>query len=242
MTLEDYLHREQMELSTFSKLYNLDYHRLYRVKKGAMTKDEAIIQVFKQLGITYASKDKGRGWRAEYVVSFPRADLHFVREFRRDLLLLSSSLTTDLKRTLTRYRIPYYVRQADDHWLVKYDKEASGMINQVVLVGRTTKDIELRQTKNGTNYVQFTLAVNRAYKGSDQQADFINCVAWCKTAETMAQYVFKGTLIGIEGRLQVRTYQNEAGIRQYISEVLVNRFTFLEARKNSATPEPMEPT
>ena len=58
----------------------------------------------------------------------------------------------------------------------------------------------------------------------------------------MAQYVFKGALIGIEGRLQVRTYQNEAGIRQYISEVLVNRFFFLEARKNSATPEPMEPT
>ena len=58
----------------------------------------------------------------------------------------------------------------------------------------------------------------------------------------MAQYVFKGTLIGIEGRLQVRTYQNEAGIRQYISEVLVNRFSFLEARKNSVTPEPMEPT
>lgn len=116
------------------------------------------------------------------------------------------------------------------------------MINQVVLVGRTTKDIELRQTKNGTNYVQFTLAVNRMYKGSDQQADFINCVAWSKTAEILAQYVFKGALIGIEGRLQVRTYQNEAGIRQYISEVLVNRFTFLEARKNSATPEPMEPT
>lgn len=134
------------------------------------------------------------------------------------------------------------------------------MINQVILVGRTTKNIELRQTKSGTNYVQFTLAVNRAYKGSEQQADFINCVAWCKTAETMAQYVFKGTLIGIEGRLQVRTYQNgspalssgaisnpqlagnEAGIRQYISEVLVNRFFFLEARKNSATPEPMEPT
>lgn len=116
------------------------------------------------------------------------------------------------------------------------------MINQVILVGRTTKNIELRQTKNGTTYVQFTLAVNRAYKGSDQQADFIQCVAWSKTAETLAQYVFKGALIGIEGRLQVRTYANEAGIRQYISEVLVNRFTFLEARKNSVTPEPMEPT
>ena len=116
------------------------------------------------------------------------------------------------------------------------------MINQIILVGRTTKDIELRQNKNGTNYVQFTLAVNRTYKGSEQQADFIQCVAWSKTAETLAQYVFKGALIGIEGRLQVRTYENEAGFRQSISEVLVNRFTFLEARKNSATPEPMEPT
>lgn len=116
------------------------------------------------------------------------------------------------------------------------------MINNIVLVGRTTKDIELRQNKNGTNYVKFTLAVNRPYKGIEQQADFIQCVAWSKTAETLAQYVSKGALIGIEGRLQVRTYQNEAGIRQYISEVLVNRFTFLEARKNSVTPEPMEPT
>lgn len=115
------------------------------------------------------------------------------------------------------------------------------MINNIVLVGRTTKDIELRQNKNGTNYVKFTLAVNRSYKGIEQQADFIQCVAWSKTAETLAQYVPKGALIGIEGRLQVRTYQNEAGIRQYISEVLVNRFTFLEARKNSVTPEPMEP-
>ena len=116
------------------------------------------------------------------------------------------------------------------------------MINNIVLVGRTTKAIELKQNKNGTNYVQFTLAVNRPYKGEQggQQADFITCVAWNKTAETIANYVLKGTLIGVEGRLQVRNYENEAGVRQYLSEVLVNRFTFLESKKSSTMPEPVE--
>ena len=117
------------------------------------------------------------------------------------------------------------------------------MINNIVLVGRTTKAIELKQNKNGTSYVQFTLAVNRPYKEEQggQQADFITCVAWNKTAETIANYVLKGTMIGVEGRLQVRNYENEAGIRQYISEVLVNRFTFLESKKSSIIPEPVEP-
>ena len=117
------------------------------------------------------------------------------------------------------------------------------MINNIVLVGRTTKAIELKQNKNGTNYVQFTLAVNRPYKDEQggQQADFITCVAWNKTAETIANYVLKGTMIGIEGRLQVRSYENEAGVRQYLSEVLVNRFTFLESKKSSTIPEPVEP-
>ena len=117
------------------------------------------------------------------------------------------------------------------------------MINNIVLVGRTTKMIELKQNKNGTNYVQSTLAVNRPYKDEQggQQADFITCVAWNKTAETIANYVLKGTMIGIEGRLQVRSYENEAGVRQYLSEVLVNRFTFLESKKSSTIAEPVEP-
>ena len=117
------------------------------------------------------------------------------------------------------------------------------MINSIVLVGRTTKTIELKQNKNGTPYVQFTLAVNRLYKDEQggQQADFITCVAWNKTAETIANYVLKGTMIGVEGRLQVRNYENEAGVRQYLSEVLVNRFTFLESKKSSTIPEPVEP-
>ena len=117
------------------------------------------------------------------------------------------------------------------------------MINNIVLVGRTTKAIELKQNKNGTNYVQFTLAVNRPYKDEQggQQADFITCVAWNKTAETLSNYVSKGMMIGVEGRLQVRNYENEAGVRQYLSEVLVNRFTFLESKKSSIIPEPVEP-
>ena len=117
------------------------------------------------------------------------------------------------------------------------------MINNIVLVGRTTRNIELKENRNRTHYVQFTLAVNRPYKDEKggEQADFIQCVAWNKTAETVAKYVSKGNLIGIEGRLQVRSYENEAGSRQYISEVLVNRLTFLESKKNRAIPEPVEP-
>ena len=85
--------------------------------------------------------------------------------------------------------------------------------------------------------------MNRPYKDEQggQQADFITCVAWNKTAETIANYVLKGTMIGIEGRLQVRSYENEAGVRQYLSEVLVNRFTFLESKKSSTIVEPVEP-
>lgn len=110
------------------------------------------------------------------------------------------------------------------------------MINHIVLVGRTTKEIELKENKNGTKYAPFILAVNRPYKDEQakQQADFITCVAWNKTAETMAKYVLKGMMIGVEGRLQVRSYENEAGVRQYVSEVLVNRFTFLESKKSES--------
>ena len=117
------------------------------------------------------------------------------------------------------------------------------MINTIILVGRTTRKIELKQNKKGTHYVQFVLAVNRPYKDEQggQQADFINCVAWNKTAETVANYVSKGNLIGVEGRLQVRSYEGEAGVRQYISEVLVNRLTFLESKKSGAIPEPIAP-
>lgn len=111
------------------------------------------------------------------------------------------------------------------------------MINNIVLVGRTTKDMELKQSSGGSMYVQFILAVNRNFKDSngEQQADFITCVAWNKTAETLSKYVQKGALIGVEGRLQVRSYEKD-GSRQWVSEVVINRFAFLES-KRSANPE-----
>ncbi len=84
------------------------------------------------------------------------------------------------------------------------------MINRVVLVGRLTKDPELRRTQSGTSVVSYTIAVNRRSAQPGQpDADFINCVAWNKTAELMAQYLHKGSLIGVEGRIQTRNYENQ---------------------------------
>lgn len=116
------------------------------------------------------------------------------------------------------------------------------MINNVVLVGRTTKNLELKQNSNGTSYVQFTLAVNRSFKTEDgkQQADFINCVVWSKQAENAAKFVGKGALIGVEGRIQTRTYEDDNGNRHYVTEVVANKITFLESRRN-ADPVPQEP-
>ena len=114
------------------------------------------------------------------------------------------------------------------------------MINNVVLVGRTTKDMELKHSNRGSAYVQFILAVNRTFKdeNGEQQADFITCVAWNKTAETLSKYVQKGALIGVEGRLQVRSYEKD-GSRQWVSEVVINRFTFLESKKGVASEQGM---
>lgn len=105
------------------------------------------------------------------------------------------------------------------------------MINNVILVGRLTKDIEIRQTTSGSKTTSFALAVNRTSKKEGQpDADFINCVAWNKTAELMAQYLRKGSLIGIEGRIQTRSYDNQQGQKVYVTEVLVGSVTFLEPK------------
>ncbi|WP_297567068.1 single-stranded DNA-binding protein [uncultured Faecalibaculum sp.] len=108
------------------------------------------------------------------------------------------------------------------------------MVNSVVLIGRLTKDPELRTTGSGTPVVSFTLAVNRRFKSQGQpDADFINCVAWNKTAETMARYLHKGSLIAITGRIQTRNYENQQGQRVYVTEVVADSFDFLES-KNAA--------
>lgn len=109
------------------------------------------------------------------------------------------------------------------------------MINNTVLVGRLTKDPELRYTASGTAVATFTLAVNRSFtnQNGEREADFINCVIWKKPAETMGKYAKKGTLIGIVGRIQSRNYENQQGQRVYVTEVVVGNFQLLESRQQS---------
>lgn len=103
------------------------------------------------------------------------------------------------------------------------------MINRAVLTGRLTKNIELRRTVTGTSVAPFTLAVARSIvRDGQQQADFINCVVWGRLAETMAKYLNKGSLIGVEGRIQTRHYDDDHGTKKYVTEVVVDNFTFLE--------------
>ena len=109
------------------------------------------------------------------------------------------------------------------------------MINNVVVVGRLTRAVDLRYTSNGTAYASFTLATDRDFKNQngEKETDFINCVMWRKPAENLANYTKKGSLIGIEGRIQTRNYDNQQGQRVYVTEVLAERFHFLESAKTS---------
>lgn len=104
-------------------------------------------------------------------------------------------------------------------------------MNIVVLIGRTTRDIDLRRTGNGTVVASFTLAVNRDFKTNDgQEADFIQCVAWKKTAELLEQYVHKGDRIAVNGSIRTRNYEDSHGRTVYVTEVLVNHVEFLETK------------
>ena len=107
------------------------------------------------------------------------------------------------------------------------------MINNVTLVGRLTKDPDLRYTQSGTAVGQFTLAVNRNFTNQqgDREADFINCVIWRKAAESFANYARKGTLIGLTGRIQTRNYDNQQGQRVYVTEIVVENFQLLESKE-----------
>lgn len=104
-------------------------------------------------------------------------------------------------------------------------------INLCVLIGRTTRDIDLRRTGNGTAVASFTLAVNRDFNTNDgQEADFIQCVAWKKTAELLEQYVHKGDRIAVNGSIRTRNYEDSHGRTVYVTEVLVNHVEFLETK------------
>ena len=109
------------------------------------------------------------------------------------------------------------------------------MINRTVLAGRLVRDPELRYTSNGVAVSNFTLACNRPFKNQDgeQEADFIQCVAWRKQAENIANYMKKGSLVGIDGRIQTRSYEGQDGKMVYVTEVLAESIQFLESRNSS---------
>lgn len=108
-------------------------------------------------------------------------------------------------------------------------------MNKAILMGRLTADPELRQTPSGLPVAQFTVAINRSVKqGADPQADFIKCVAWKQTAEFITRYFQKGAMIAVEGRIQVRTYDDRNGQRQYITEVVVDHAHFTGEKREQA--------
>jgi single-strand DNA-binding protein len=107
------------------------------------------------------------------------------------------------------------------------------MINRVILVGRLTKDPELRYTTGNISVAKFTLAVNRTFTSGangEKEADFIQCVVWRKQAENLARFVKKGSLIGVEGRIQTGSYDDKDGIRKYTTEVVCDSVQFLEPK------------
>jgi single-strand DNA-binding protein len=105
------------------------------------------------------------------------------------------------------------------------------MMNRVVLVGRLTKAADLRYTPNGVPVATFTVAVNRPFsKDGEREADFINCVIWRKGAENLCNFTDKGSLIGVDGRLQTRNYEGSDGKRVYVTEVQAESVQFLERK------------
>jgi len=109
------------------------------------------------------------------------------------------------------------------------------MINRTVLVGRLTRDPELKRTANGAAVASFTLAVNRQFTNSqgEREADFIGCTIWRKAAENFAKFAHKGSLVGIDGRIQTSSYDNQQGQRIYRTDVIAENFSMLESRKDA---------
>lgn len=105
------------------------------------------------------------------------------------------------------------------------------MLNRVILIGRLTRDPELRYTPAGVAVTQFTIAVDRPFtsQGGEREADFIPVVTWRQLAETCANYLRKGRLTAVEGRIQVRNYDNNEGKRVYVTEVIADNVRFLES-------------
>lgn len=115
------------------------------------------------------------------------------------------------------------------------------MINNVTLIGRLTRDAELRYTPNNIATAQFNIACNRNFKNANDEydADFINCVMWREQAERFCNWTRKGMLVGIVGRIQTRSYENQQGQRVYVTEVVAESFQVLEKRDNSGNQNSM---
>lgn len=112
------------------------------------------------------------------------------------------------------------------------------MINRVVLIGRLVADPELRYTQNGIASCKFRVAVNRTFKNEgEQQADFISCMAWRKQAENLANFMKKGNLIGLEGRIQTGSYEGQDGKRIYTTDVVADSIQFLEPRNSAGASQ-----
>lgn len=108
-------------------------------------------------------------------------------------------------------------------------------MNKAILIGRLTRDPELRTTPTGRNVCQFSIAVNRNFTNAngEREADFINCVVWDKQAENLAKYQHKGNQIAVEGRIQTRNYDDKDGKRVYVTEILATNISFLDAKGTS---------
>ncbi len=118
------------------------------------------------------------------------------------------------------------------------------MINNVTLVGRLTKDVELKYTSSQTAVASGTLAVNRQFKSAngEKEVDFINFVAWRKTAEILSNYASKGSQIGITGRIQTRNYEGNDGKRVYVTEVVAESVALLDSKSNNQQPQQKQDT
>lgn len=109
------------------------------------------------------------------------------------------------------------------------------MLNSVAMTGRLTRDVELRYTQSGTAVGSFTLAVDRKLKSKsgERETDFVNCQVWRKSAENFANFTHKGALVGIQGRIQTRTYDDKDGKKVFVTEVIVDNFALLEPKQTS---------
>lgn len=115
------------------------------------------------------------------------------------------------------------------------------MVNQTIIIGRTTKEPEFRQTQNGVSVATFTIACDRNFKNAqgEKETDFFNIVCWRGLAETVGRYLGKGRLVAVSGRLQNRSYEAKDGTKRYITEIVASEVQFLDRAKDADQQQPL---